>query len=135
MGTDQIFNRRIQLGAKLINDTYSGAIDDHVESMWRSGKVVDGTGTFDSFKEHLEDSRDDYRFFMADRASEALAAMGVPNVAKRLDYRDMGKKVTESLLETVPQIQDIKYQRLAGRGKIIAPVSYTHLTLPTILRV
>ena len=32
----------------------------------------------------------------------------------------MGKKVTESLLETVPQIQDIKYQRLAGRGKVIA---------------
>jgi hypothetical protein len=120
MGTDNIFSRHIQLGAKLINDTYSGQIDDHVESMWRSGKVDVGTGTFDDFKNHLEDSRDDYRHFMAERASEALETMGVGNVAKRLDYRDMGKKVTESLLETVPQIQDIKYQRLANRGRLIA---------------
>jgi hypothetical protein len=120
MGNDKVFSRHIQLGAKLINNTYSGQIDDHVESMWRSGKVSEGTGTFDDFKNHLDDSRDDYRYFMAARASEALEAMGVGNVAKRLDYRDMGKKVTETLLETVPQIQDIKYQRLANRGRIIA---------------
>jgi hypothetical protein len=119
MGADARFNRHVQLGAKIINNTYSADISDHVSSLWRSGEVAKGSGSFEDFKQHLEDTRDDFRVYMAQQAEEELTKMGRANVAKQLDYRRMGERVTESLLETVPQIQDIKYDRLAMRGRII----------------
>jgi len=119
MGADPRFNRHIQLGAKLIYDTYSADISDHVTSLWNTGQVEKGSNDFDRFKTHLSETRDDFRYHMAAQAEDALIALGQPNVAKRLDYRRMGERVTENLLESVPQIQDIKYQRLAYRGRII----------------
>jgi hypothetical protein len=119
MGNDIRFNRLIQLGAKVIYKTGNKDIDEYTQSFWDTAEVTQGSGTFNDFKEHLDNTRDDYRYYMAGIAADRLEGMGVPNIAKRLDYRFMGQATTERMLSSTPQMLDLQYKRLGAKGQVI----------------
>ena len=60
---------------------------------------------------------------------------GYGEAAPNAFYRENADDVRARLLQAAPWIRTLKVHSLAAIGLDLDPVSYTHLTLPTILRV
>lgn len=118
-GNSKDFKRFIDIGAKLIEGTFNKDIDEIVDAAWETGSTEGGESSFDDFKQHLHDTRDDFRFHMAGVAEVQLEKLGVANVATRLDYRKMDKAVTERMLASTPAMLDEQYSRLGRRGRTV----------------